>query len=64
MPTRKPRKLVLRSPIAKLSAVLDVYMTGELLSVSPDTVYDLFKKLDCCDLGWLRTVIREPCRAA
>jgi excisionase family DNA binding protein len=44
MPTRKPRKLVLRSPIAKVSAVLDVYMTAKLLSVSPDTVYDLFKK--------------------
>jgi hypothetical protein len=24
--------------------------------------YQLF--LDCCDLGWLRTVIREPGRAA
>jgi excisionase family DNA binding protein len=44
MPTRKPRKLVLRSPIAKVPEILDVHMTAELLTVSPDTVYDLFKK--------------------
>jgi excisionase family DNA binding protein len=44
MPTRKPRKLVLRSPVAKVSEILDVHMTAEFLTVSPDTVYDLFKK--------------------
>jgi excisionase family DNA binding protein len=44
MPTRKPRKLVLRSPVAKVSEILDVHMTAELLTVSPDTIYDLFKK--------------------
>jgi excisionase family DNA binding protein len=44
MPTRKPRKLVLRSPIPKVSEILDVHMTAELLTVSPDTIYDLFKK--------------------
>ena len=43
MPTRKPRKLVLRSPAAKGSEILDVHMTAELLTVSADTVYDLFK---------------------
>ena len=26
------------------------------------TVYQ--RSINCCDLGWLRTVIREPCRAA
>jgi excisionase family DNA binding protein len=46
MPTRKPRKLVLRSPVAKVTEILDVHMTAELLTVSPDTVYDLFKKGD------------------
>lgn len=30
--------------IAKVSESLDVHMTAELLTVSPDTVYDLFKK--------------------
>jgi excisionase family DNA binding protein len=44
MPTRKPRTLVLRSPAAKVSEILDVHMTAELLTVSPDTIYDLFKK--------------------
>jgi len=44
MPTRKPRKLVLRSPTSKTSEILDVHMTVELLTVSPDTIYDLFKK--------------------
>jgi excisionase family DNA binding protein len=43
MPTRKPRKLVLRSPTSKTSEILDVHMTAELLTVSPDTIYDLFK---------------------
>jgi excisionase family DNA binding protein len=43
MPTRKPRRLVLRFPTAKASEILDVHMTAELLSVSPDTVYNLFK---------------------
>jgi excisionase family DNA binding protein len=46
VPTRKPRKLVLRSPLAKGSEILDVHMTAELLTVSTDTVYDLFKKGD------------------
>jgi predicted DNA-binding transcriptional regulator AlpA len=44
MPTRNPKKLVLRSPAAKVSEILDVHMTAELLTVSPDTIYDLFKK--------------------
>jgi excisionase family DNA binding protein len=44
MPTRKPRTLVLRSPTSKASEILDVHMTAELLTVSPDTIYDLFKR--------------------
>ena len=44
MPTRKPRTLVLSSPASKTSKILDVHMTAELLTVSPDTIYDLFKK--------------------
>jgi excisionase family DNA binding protein len=35
---------VLRSPAAKTSDILDVHMTAELLTVSPDMVYDLFRK--------------------
>jgi excisionase family DNA binding protein len=35
---------VLRSPVAKVSEILDVHMTAELLTVSPATVYDLFRK--------------------
>jgi excisionase family DNA binding protein len=41
---RKPKTLVLHSPAAKGSEILDVHMTAELLTVSPDTEYDLFKK--------------------
>jgi excisionase family DNA binding protein len=44
VPTKKPRSLVLRSPAAKTSEILDVHMTAELLTVSADTVYDLLKK--------------------
>ncbi len=43
MRTRKPRKRT-RSPANnRTSEVLDVPMTAELLTVSTDTVYDLFK---------------------
>lgn len=40
MPTKKPRKRPSRSPTPE---VLNVAMTAELLTVSIDTVYDLFK---------------------
>jgi excisionase family DNA binding protein len=33
-----------RSPLAKSSKILDVYMTAELLTVSTGTVYDLLRK--------------------
>lgn len=46
VPTRTPRKLVRRSPLANGSEILDVPMTAELLTVSTDTVYDLFKTGD------------------
>ena len=46
MPARKHRTLVLRSPALKGSDILDVHMTAELLTVSTDTVYDLFKTGD------------------
>ena len=55
MPTRKPQKLVLRSPAAKTSEILDVHMTAELLTVSPDTIYDLFKKGELPGRKWLTT---------
>jgi excisionase family DNA binding protein len=43
MPTRKPKR---RAPVpanSRTSEVLDVPMTAALLTVSTDTVYDLFK---------------------
>jgi excisionase family DNA binding protein len=43
VPTRKPRRLGLHSPTTKASEILDVHMTAELLTVSPDTIYNLFK---------------------
>jgi excisionase family DNA binding protein len=43
MPTPKPRKRVSRPAPQRPSEVLDVHMTARLLTVSPDTVYDLFK---------------------
>jgi excisionase family DNA binding protein len=44
VPRKKPSKHALNTPLAKIPEVLDVRMTAELLTVSIDTVYDLFKK--------------------
>jgi PAS domain S-box-containing protein/excisionase family DNA binding protein len=43
MPTRRPRTRLTASPAPHAAEILDVYMTAELLTVSPDTVYDLLK---------------------
>jgi excisionase family DNA binding protein len=43
MPARKPRKQVTSSGPQRSTEVLDVQMTAQLLTVSTDTVYDLFK---------------------
>jgi PAS domain S-box-containing protein/excisionase family DNA binding protein len=43
MPTRRPRTRLTASPSPQAAEILDVHMTAELLTVSPDTVYDLFK---------------------
>ena len=43
MPTRKPRKRTIPSGPQRSAEVLDVQMTAGLLTVSPNTVYDLFK---------------------
>jgi excisionase family DNA binding protein len=44
MPAKNQKKH--RTPVTptKTSEVLDVKMTAELLTVSPDTIYDLFKR--------------------
>jgi excisionase family DNA binding protein len=44
MPNVQDAKRQLRPTPLKPSEVLDVQMTAELLTVSVDTVYDLFKK--------------------
>src|SRR5438270_3309967 len=46
MPTRKPTQHASRvpAPPQKAREVLDVGMAAKLLLVSPDTVYDLFKR--------------------
>jgi excisionase family DNA binding protein len=44
MPAKNQKKRRTRVTLTKTSEVLDVKMTAELLTVSPDTVYDLFKR--------------------
>jgi excisionase family DNA binding protein len=44
MPAKNQKKRRTRITPTKTSEVLDVKMTAELLTVSPDTVYDLFKR--------------------
>ena len=43
MPTRRPHTRLIASPSPQVAEILDVHMTAELLTVSPDTVYDLLK---------------------
>src|SRR5688500_6491600 len=43
MPTRYPRPRPTASPAPQAAEILDVHMTAELLTVSPDTIYDLLK---------------------
>lgn len=43
MRAKKPRKRAVAPVNNRTSEVLDVHMTAELLTVSTDTVYDLFK---------------------
>ena len=44
MPAKIPKKRKTRVTLTRTSEVLDVRMAAELLTVSPDTVYDLFKR--------------------
>jgi excisionase family DNA binding protein len=44
MPAKLPKKRRTRATLTRTSEVLDVRMAAELLTVSPDTVYDLFKR--------------------
>jgi excisionase family DNA binding protein len=44
MPAKNQKKRRTRLALTRTSEVLDVKMTAELLTVSPDTVYDLFKR--------------------
>jgi excisionase family DNA binding protein len=44
MPAKFPKKRRTRITLTRTSEVLDVKMAAELLTVSPDTVYDLFKR--------------------
>lgn len=43
MPTRRPRTRPTASPAPQAAEILDVHMMAELLTVSPDTIYDLLK---------------------
>ena len=43
MPAKNQKKRRTRVTPIRTSEVLDVKMAAELLTVSPDTVYDLFK---------------------
>ena len=42
----RPRKRPPATPAARLPEVLDVHMTAQFLTVSADTVYDLFHRGD------------------
>ena len=44
MPAKFQKKRRTRVALTRTSEVLDVRMAAELLTVSPDTVYDLFKR--------------------
>ncbi len=44
MPAKLPKKRRTRVTLARTSEVLDVRMAAELLTVLPDTIYDLFKR--------------------
>lgn len=44
MPKEKVKKAFFASASLETAEVLDVHMTAQLLTVSPDTVYDLFKR--------------------
>jgi len=44
MPAKNQKKRRTRLMPIKTSEVLDVRMAAKLLTVSPDTVYDLFKR--------------------
>src|SRR2546428_5129110 len=44
--TSQPRKRTPVIPAARLPEVLDVHMTAQFLTVSADTVYDLFQRGD------------------
>jgi excisionase family DNA binding protein len=44
MPAKNQKKRRTRVTLTRTSEVLDVKMAAELLTVSPDTVYDLFKR--------------------
>jgi excisionase family DNA binding protein len=44
MPAKNQKKCRTRVILTRTSEVLDVRMAAELLTVSPDTVYDLFKR--------------------
>jgi excisionase family DNA binding protein len=43
MPAKRPHTRFTASPAPQTAEILDVHMTAELLTVSPDTVYNLFK---------------------
>jgi excisionase family DNA binding protein len=44
MPAKFPKKRMTRVTLTRTSEILDVRMAAELLTVSPDTIYDLFKR--------------------
>jgi excisionase family DNA binding protein len=44
MPAKIQKKRRTRVTLTRTSEALDVRMAAELLTVSPDTVYDLFKR--------------------
>ena len=44
MPAKLQKKCRNRVTLTRTSEVLDVRMAAELFTVSPDTVYDLFKR--------------------
>jgi predicted DNA-binding transcriptional regulator AlpA len=44
MPAKFQKKRRTCATLTRTSEVLDVRMAAELLTVSPDTVYDLFKR--------------------
>jgi hypothetical protein len=61
--TRTPKKQTPREPVLRASEVLDVEMTAQFLTISSDTVYDLFKAGESRAESWAEVDYDTVCSA-